>query len=68
MHIVAMNTADLQRADPHILTDTMVLVNDIITNFQLSITLDPFSIIYPFGDLPCLPLLLREHLSFSDNG
>ncbi|MNC12725.1 hypothetical protein D3C75_604500 [compost metagenome] len=67
MHVITVNTADLKRADSHIFSDTMVLVDDIITDFQLCVTLDPFSIIYSFGNLPCLPLLLREHFPLSYN-
>ncbi|MNW53342.1 hypothetical protein D3C74_309000 [compost metagenome] len=67
MHIITVNSADFQRPDPHIFADPVILVNDIITDLQLSVAFDPFSIIDAFGYFACLALLLGEHFSFSND-
>ncbi|MNI65501.1 hypothetical protein D3C73_1210130 [compost metagenome] len=62
-----MNAADLESTNAHIFTDPVVLMNDIVADFELCIALDPFGIIYAFGHLAGFTLLLREHFAFGDH-
>ncbi|MNP39925.1 hypothetical protein D3C76_1335210 [compost metagenome] len=67
MHIVTVNPADLKRSNPHVFADTMILMNDIITDFELCVALDPFSIINSLRQLTRFALLLGEHFTLGDD-
>ncbi|MNC15018.1 hypothetical protein D3C75_628180 [compost metagenome] len=66
MHIITVNAADLERANPHVFADPVILVNDIIADFELGVALNPLGIVDSFGYLTRFALLLGEHFPFGD--
>ncbi|MNE93546.1 hypothetical protein D3C80_1914090 [compost metagenome] len=46
----------------------MILMNDIISDFELGIALDPFGVINSLGQLARFTLLLGEHFTLGDDG
>ncbi|MNM78889.1 hypothetical protein D3C81_908080 [compost metagenome] len=67
MHIILVDPANFQRSDPHIFTDPVILVDDVIADLQLGIALDPFGIVHALADTARFTLFLGEHLAFRND-